>query len=311
MGRSIQTLLFLCPLSGKRKVDPPLPERITHEQPETTPYANEIFGTMSIHPNSVIHPDAVLGDKITIGPFSFIDENVEIGEGTWIGPNVSVMSGARIGKNCLIFPGAVVAGIPQDLKFDGEETTAEIGDNTTLRENVTVNRGTRSKGKTVIGKNCLLMANAHVGHDCVVGDNCIIGNNVGVAGEVIIYEWAIISGMCGIHQFSTIGAHSFTSGLSKVQKDVPPFVKAARDPLSYAGLNIVGLKRRGFTTGQINAIHEIYRVIFQSGKITSEALKYIEANFDQTPERDEIIHFVRASKRGIIKGYKGNAEEEE
>ncbi len=261
---------------------------------------------MSIHPNTVIHPDAVLGKNISIGPFSFIDENVEIGDGTWIGSNVSIMSGARIGKNCRIFPGAVVSGIPQDLKFKGESTTAEIGDNTTVREGVTVNRGTSSRGKTVIGSNCLLMAYVHVGHDCIIGNNCIIGNSTGVAGEVVIQDWAIISGLCGIHQFSTIGSHSFTSGLSKVQKDIPPFVKAARDPLSYAGLNIVGLKRRGFSAEQVSVIHEIYRIIFQSGKITSEALKSIEENFDQTPERDEIINFIRTSKRGIIKGYKGN-----
>ena len=266
---------------------------------------------MSIHSNTVIHPDAVIGENVTIGPFTFIDENVEIGEGTWIGPNVSVMNGARIGKNCRIFPGAVVSGIPQDLKFVGEITTAEIGDGTTLRESVTVNRGTSSRGKTVIGSNCLLMANAHVGHDCVVGNNCIIGNSTGVAGEVIIYDWAIISGMCGIHQFSTIGAHSFTSGLSKVQKDIPPFIKAARDPLSYAGLNIVGLKRRNFTTEQISTIHEIYRIIFQSGKIVSESLKYIEEHFESSAERDEILRFVRASKRGIIKGYKGGNPEED
>ena len=266
---------------------------------------------MSVHPVSVVHPDAIIGDNVTVGPFSFIDENVEIGEGTWIGPNVSVMNGARIGKNCKIFPGAVISGVPQDLKFAGEDTTAVIGDNTIIRESVTVNRGTVTKGKTVIGKSCLLMANAHVGHDCIVGDHCIIGNSTGVAGEVIIYDWAIISGLCGIHQFSTIGAHSFTSGLSKVQKDVPPFVISARDPLSYAGLNVVGLKRRGFTNEKIEEIHEIYRIIFQSGKITSEALKYIEANFDPSYERDEIIRFISASKRGIIKGYKGNNNHEE
>ena len=266
---------------------------------------------MSIHPNTVIHEEAVIGENVSIGPFTFIDENVEIGEGTWIGPNVSIMKGARIGKNCQIFPGAVISGIPQDLKFVGEETTAEIGDNTTIRESVTVNRGTSSKGKTVIGSNCLLMANVHVGHDCIVGNYCIIGNSTGVAGEVVIYDWAIISGMCGIHQFSTIGSHSFISGLSKVQKDVPPFVKAARDPLSYAGLNVVGLKRRGFSSEQIGNIHEIYRIIFQSGKITSEALKCIEETFAQSPERDEIIRFTRSSRRGIIKGYKGNNLDED
>ncbi len=264
-----------------------------------------------VHSNASIHPDAQIGENVYVGPFTFIDDNVEIGEGTWIGPNVSVMSGARIGKNCKIFPGAVISGIPQDLKFAGEITTAEIGDNTTIREGVTVNRGTASRGKTVIGRNCLLMAYAHVGHDCVIGNNCIIGNSTGVAGEVIIYDWAIISGLCGIHQFSTIGAHSFTSGLSKVQKDVPPYVKSARDPLSYAGLNVVGLKRRGFTNEKISEIHEIYRIVFQSGKITSEALKFIEANFSPSPERDEIIRFIRASKRGIIKGYKGNLNQED
>lgn len=266
---------------------------------------------MSIHPNTVIHPDAVIGNNVSIGPFSFIDENVEIGDDTWIGPNVSIMNGARIGKNCQVHPGAVIAGTPQDLKFVGEVTTAEIGDNTIIRESVTVNRGTSSKDRTIIGHSCLLMAYAHVGHDCVIGNSVIIGNSTGVAGEVIIDDYAIISGLCGIHQFSTIGAHSFISGLSKVQKDVPPYVKVARDPISYAGLNVVGLKRRGFTSEQISTIHEIYRVIFQSGKITSQALTYIEENVEAGLERDEIIRFIRASKRGIIKGYKGNGRDDE
>ena len=211
------------------------------------------------------------------------------------------MDGARIGMNCKIFPCAVISGIPQDLKFRGEETTAEIGDNTTIREGATVNRGTAATGKTVIGNNCLLMAYSHIGHDCVIGNSCIIGNSSGLAGEVNIDDWAILSGGTLVHQFSNIGAHVMIGGGSRVRTDVPPFIKADRDPLSYMGLNSVGLTRRGFEKERIDEIHNIYRVIYQSGLNISQALDQIEKQFTQAPDRDYILEFIRKSERGIIR----------
>jgi len=259
---------------------------------------------MNIHSLAAVHPEAKIGNNVKVGPFSSIAKHVLIGEGTWIGPNVTLMDGAIIGKNCRISTGAVIAGIPQDPKFSGESTTVEIGHDTTIRECVTINRGTRANCKTIIGNYCNLMAYVHIAHDCVVGDNCVLANCVNIAGEVIINDWATIGGMCGIHQFSRVGAHSMISGLSKINKDVPPFVKAGRDPLSYLRLNIIGLKRRGFTPEKIDEIQEIYRILFQQGRNTSRALDYIEKNFHYTRERNEIIQFIRDSKRGIIKGYK-------
>ena len=259
---------------------------------------------MNIHSLAVVHPDAKIGRNVEVGPFSSIAKHVQIGEGTRIGSNVTLMDGAIIGKNCRIFSGVVIAGIPQDPKFAGETTTAEIGNDTTMHEYVTIHRGTKAKGKTSIGNHCHLMAYVHIAHDCMVGNNCIIANGVNMAGEVIVHDWSTIGGMCGIHQFSQIGAHSMISGLSKVNKDVPPFVKAGRDPISYLRLNIVGLNRRRFAPEKINEIQEIYRILFQQGWNTSHALDYIENNFHDTNERDEIIQFIRNSKRGIIKGYK-------
>ena len=224
-----------------------------------------------------------------------------IGEGTWIGPNATIMDGARIGKNCRIFPSAVVSGIPQDLKFNGEESTAEIGDNTTIREGVTVNRGTAAVGKTVVGSNCLLMAYSHIGHDCAIGDNCIIGNTTGLAGEVKVDDWAIISGGTLVHQFTHIGAHVMIGGGGKVRIDVPPFIKADRDPLSYLGLNSVGLTRRGFKKERIDEIHNIYRVIYKNGMNNSQALEQVEKVFSPSDDRDYIIEFIRKSERGIIR----------
>ena len=223
-----------------------------------------------------VHPGARLAENITVEPFAYIDDNVEIGEGTWIGPHSTILYGARIGKNCKIFPTAVVSAIPQDLKFAGEETTAEIGDGTTLREGSTVNRGTVAAGKTVVGRNCLIMAYAHVGHDCLLGDNCILGNGTGLAGEVKVDDWAIISAGSLVHQFSRIGGHAFIGGGSKVRTDVPPFIKAVRVPLLFMGLNSVGLTRRGFDTARINNIHNIYRSIYLNGMNISQALDYIE-----------------------------------
>lgn len=249
-----------------------------------------------------VHPQAKLGENVTVEPFAYIADNTVIGDGTWIGPNSNVLYGARIGKNCRIFPTAVVSGIPQDLKFRGEDTTAEIGDNTTIREGVTVNRGTASSGKTVVGNNCLLMALVHIGHDCRIGDNCIIGNTTGLAGEVKVDDWAIISGGSLVHQFSHIGGHVIIGGGGRVRVDVPPFVKADRDPISYMGLNTVGLTRRGFAKERIDEIHNIYRAIFQNGMNTSRALEYVEKEFSPSPDRDYILDFIRNSERGIIKG---------
>ena len=209
-----------------------------------------------------ISPEARIADNVTIDPFAVIHKNVEIGEGTWIGSNVVIMEGARIGKNCKIFPGAVISAVPQDLKFRGEETLAEIGDNTTIRECVTINRGTIDKYTTKIGSNCLIMAYVHVGHDCIIGDHCIIGNSVQLAGHVMVDDYAIFGGTCAVQQFARIGSHVYIGGGSLVRKDIPPFTKAAREPIGYCGINSVGLRRRGYTTEQIAQIQDMYRIIF-------------------------------------------------
>jgi UDP-N-acetylglucosamine acyltransferase len=248
-----------------------------------------------------IHPKAIIGKDVIVEPFAYIGENVIIGDGTWVGPNSTIMSGARIGKKCRIFPTAVISGIPQDLKFRGEDSTAELGDNTTAREGVTVNRGTAAVGKTVVGNNCLLMAYAHIGHDCIIGNNCIIGNSSGLAGEVNIDDWSILSGGTLVHQFTHIGAHVMIGGGSKVRTDVPPFIKADRDPLSFLGLNSVGLTRRGFEKERIDAIHNIYRIIYQKGYNITQALDEIEKEFKASPDRDYILDFIRKSERGIIR----------
>ena len=254
-------------------------------------------------PLAYVHPAAKIANNVVIDPFVTIDQNVEIGEGTRIGSNVTILEGARIGKNCTICSGAVISGIPQDLKFRGEDTVAIIGDNTTIRECVTVNRGTASKGKTVIGNNCLIMAYCHVAHDCVIGDNVIMSNATQVAGEVVIDNYAVIGGGALIHQFSHIGQHVMLQGGALVNKDVPPYVKAGRNPLSYAGINSIGLRRRNFSNEQIREIQEIFRYLYLSGLNNSDAIERIEAELPASKERDEIILFVRNSKRGIIRGY--------
>ncbi|HEX4374113.1 MAG TPA: acyl-ACP--UDP-N-acetylglucosamine O-acyltransferase [Puia sp.] len=273
--------------------------------------ANQPIDQRMIHPHTYIHPNAKVATNVKIDPFSVIHQDVEIGEGTWIGSNVTIMEGARIGKNCRIFPGAVICAIPQDLKFQGEYSNVFIGDNTTIREFVTVNRGTKDREKTVIGKNCLIQAYCHLAHDCIVGDNVILSNNTQVAGHVIIEDWAILGGMCAVHQFIHIGHHSFLSGGSLVGKDVPPYVKAGRQPLSYGGVNSVGLKRRGFTVDKINHILDIYRVIYNKGLNTSQALEFLEEEFPATDERDEIVTFIRESSRGIIKRFTKNSMDED
>ena len=264
-----------------------------------------------IHPHTYIHPNSKLATNVKVDPFTVIHQDVEIGEGTWIGSNVTIMEGARIGKNVSIFPGAVIAAIPQDLKYQGEYSQVIIGDGTTIREYVTINRGTSHREKTVIGKNCFIMAYCHLAHDCIVGDNCILSNNTQVAGHVTIGDWAILGGMCAVHQFVQIGKHAFLSGGSLVGKDVLPYIKAARNPISYAGVNSIGLKRRGFTVDKINHILEIYRVIYNKGLNTTQAVQYLEEEFPATDERDEIVTFIRESRRGIIKRFTKNSVDED
>lgn len=254
-------------------------------------------------PLAYVHPQAKVAKNTVIEPFVNIERNVEIGEGTWIGSNVTIMEGARIGKNCKIFPGAVIAAVPQDLKFNNEDSIVRIGDNTVIREFVTINRGTKANYETVVGNNCLLMAYVHVAHDCVVGNNVILANAATLAGHITVDDWAIVGGLSAIHQFVNIGAHVMISGGSLVRKDVPPFTKAAREPLSYVGINSIGLRRRGFSPEKINEIQDIYRYIYLRGNNVSQALEYIEANLPATSERDEIISFISKSSRGIMRGY--------
>jgi UDP-N-acetylglucosamine acyltransferase len=254
-------------------------------------------------PLAYIHPDAKIADNVVIEPFVTIDKNVIIGKGTTVGSNVTILSGTRIGENCKIFPGAVIGAVPQDLKFEGEDTTVEIGNNTTIREFVTINRGTKASYKTVVGDNCLIMAYAHIAHDCVIGNHCILANAATLAGHIIIDDYAIIGGLSAIHQFVKVGAHTMISGGSLIRKDVPPYVKAAREPLCFVGINSIGLRRRGFTNEKINEIQEIYRVLYLKGYNNSQAIEYIETQLPVSNERDEILLFVKNSSRGIMKGY--------
>lgn len=256
-----------------------------------------------IHQLACVHPDAKIADGVEVGPFTTIADNVEIGEGCKIGNNVTIMPGARIGRNVTIFPGAVVSAIPQDLKFHGEETVAIIGDGTTLRECTTVNRGTASKGKTVVGSNTLLMAYTHVAHDCVIGNNVIVSNATQFAGEVVVDDFAVIGGGSLIHQFCHIGSHVMLQGGALVNKDIPPYIRAAREPISYAGINIVGLKRRRFTNETITEIEEIYRLLYNCGMNVSEAVAHIESEVTPNEIRDTILNFVKNSERGIVRGY--------
>lgn len=254
-------------------------------------------------PLAYIHPGAKIAPSVVVDPFVCIDNNVEIGEGTKIGSNVTICEGVKIGKNCTIFPGAVIGAIPQDLKFKGEDTTVVIGDNTVIREFVTIHRGTASKGKTVVGNNNLIMAYCHVAHDCVVGNNIIMSNSTQLAGEVVVGDWAVIGGGTLVHQFTHIGSHVMIQGGSKISKDVPPYIMAAREPIQFCGVNSIGLRRRGFTNDQIHSIQDTYRLIFQSGLNVSQAMERIEAELPSSIERDEIILFIRNSPRGILKGY--------
>lgn len=252
-----------------------------------------------------INPKAELGNDVTIEPFAYIDENVKIGDGTVIMSNSTVKSGSVIGKNCRIFPGAAIGGIPQDLKFKGEDTVAIIGDNTTVRECVTVNRGTVSKGKTVVGNNCLLMAYSHIAHDSILGNSIIVGNATQLAGEVEVDDFAILSGGTLIHQFTRISQYVMIQGGTRLGKDLPPYIIAGREPVCYSGVNLIGLRRHGFSNEKINEIQEIYRIIYQSGYNFTDAIKKIEETFERTPEMELIVDFVKNSPRGIVRGYMG------
>ncbi len=256
-----------------------------------------------IQPLAYVHPSAKIADNVVIDPFVTIHKNVEIEEGCWIGSGVTIFEGARIGKNVRIFPGAIISAIPQDLKFDGEDSLTVIGDNTTIRECVTLNRGTKDRGKTEIGANVLIMAYSHVAHDCIIGDHVILANSTQVAGHVVIGEFAILGGATLVHQFVHIGRHAMVSGGSLVRKDVPPYTKAGREPLSYEGVNSIGLRRREFSTEKISEIQEIYRTLYVRGLNNSKALAQIEANMPPTQERDEILQFIKESDRGVMKGY--------
>lgn len=257
---------------------------------------------MNISPLAVVHPEAKIGEGVIIEPFAVIEKDVVIGDECHIHPHAVIRDGARIGKGCQIFPGAVIAGIPQDLKFKGEITTAEIGDYTTIRECVTVNRGTASKGKTIVGNHCLIMAYSHIAHDCILKDNIIIGNASQIAGEVEIDDYAIVSGGSLVHQFTRISKHVMIQGGSRIGKDIPPYTLIGRDPIVYCGINIVGLRRRGFTNQQVYLIQDIYRTLYTRGLNNSDALKAIETEYEPCEERDLILNFIKNSKRGIVRG---------
>lgn len=249
-----------------------------------------------------INPQAKIGENVTIESFSTIYEDVEIGDGSVIGPNVTIYPGARIGKNVQIYPGAVISAVPQDLKFHGEYTTTEIGDNSIIRECVTIHRGTDDKLKTTIGQNCLLMCYVHIGHDCTIGNNVIIANSTGISGHVVIEDWAIIEGMCGVQQFVRIGQHAFVAGMTSVRKNVPPYIRAAREPLTFAGVNAIGLRRRGMNDETLKIIEDIYRNLFILNNSVSNGVRSIETEIPDCDEKSTVLEFIQESKKGIIKG---------
>lgn len=255
-----------------------------------------------IHKFANVSPSAKLGNNVTVESFSTIYDDVTIGDGTIIHPNVTIYSGTTIGKNCEIFPGAVIGVRPQDLKFDGEETTVEIGDNTTIRECVTIHRGTKDRMKTVVGSNCLLMTYVHVAHDCFIGNNVILASYVGLSGHVTIEDYAIMEGTAVAQQFVSIGAHSFIGGGSLVRKDVPPFVKAAREPLGFAGVNSIGLRRRGFSDELVKEIEDVYRILYVMHNNVSKGVEVVKEQVSQSPTRDQILSFIATSDKGIIRG---------
>lgn len=257
----------------------------------------------TIHPLATVCPNAKIGENVEIGPYAFIDDDVTIGDGTKIHPHATVFRYTTIGKDCEVFPGAVVGAIPQDLKFDGEVTSVEIGDRVTIRECATINRGTKASGKgvTKVGDDTLIMSYVHVAHDCTVGKHCILVSYVGIAGETDIADWAILGGNSMAHQFSKVGCHAMVGGCSRISKDVPPYVLCSREPLCYVGVNIVGLRRRGFSSDTIRQIKDIYDTIYYQGLNTTDACERVEAGFPESVERDNILNFIRGSKRGIIR----------
>ncbi|KAA3613917.1 MAG: acyl-ACP--UDP-N-acetylglucosamine O-acyltransferase [Calditrichaeota bacterium] len=254
-----------------------------------------------IHKTAIVHDAAKIGENVTIGPFVVIDEDVVIGDGTTIASHASLAAGSRIGKKCRIFQGAVIGNIPQDLKFENEKTQLIVGDRTDIREYVTLNRGTSETGKTEIGSDCLLMAYAHVAHDCVIGNNVILANSVAIAGHVTVEDWVTIGGLTGCHQFTRVGAHSFIGGCNRIAKDVPPYILATGEPLRFAGLNRIGLQRRGFTEEQLRRLKKAYRIIYQSKLNFSQALERVEQEIDLTPEVQKIVDLIRGSTRGVIR----------
>lgn len=254
-----------------------------------------------ISDKAFIHPEARIGKGATIEPFAYIAGDVLIGDGCWIGPNATVLDGARMGKNCKVFPGAVISAIPQDMKFANEKTSTEIGDNCTFREGATINRGTVALGKTIMGNNCLVMANAHVAHDCVIGNNCILVNNVLLGGEVHVHDFAIMGGGSAAHQFTRVGAHAMISGGAMFKKDIPPYALVNHNPVGFAGINKVGLRRRGFSQESIEQIEAIYKIIYFSGRNISQAVQHLKDNFEATAELNYIIGFIEKSERGILK----------
>ena len=255
-----------------------------------------------ISPLASVHPQAILGEGVSVEAFATIEADVQIGPGTWIGPNATVMGGSRIGSHCRIFPGAVIGGMPQDLKYDGEKTTAVIGDHTTIRECCTINRGTTDRMTTRVGSHCLLMAYTHIAHDAMVGDHCVLANNANIAGHVTVEDWVIIEGVVAVQQFVRIGQHAFVAGGSLVRKNIPPFVKVAREPLSYIGVNAIGLRRRGFPDEFVRAVEDIYRTLYITGGTMSQAIKVAELELPMSDAKEIILDFIRASDKGIVRG---------
>ncbi len=256
---------------------------------------------ISIHPTAIVDADATIGKDVSIGPYAVVQEDVIIGDGCHIASHALIHSGTRIGNNCVVFNGSVLGTDPQDLKYAGEKTTLEIGDSTTIREFCTLNRGSTHRLKTVVGSKSLLMAYVHIAHDCIIGNNVILANAVNMAGHVTIEDFASVGGMTPIHQFVRIGKHSFIGGGLRVPKDVPPYILAANEPLTYEGINRVGLSRRGFSTATLSQLRQAYKLLYRSRLNVSQAISQIESTMELTPEIQYIIDFIRTSERGIIK----------
>lgn len=255
-----------------------------------------------ISPLANISQDAKIGKNVTIDAFASVLGNAVIGDNTHIHSNAMIYPDTTIGSGCQIFPGAIIGIVSQDLKYKGEPTTTSVGNNTIIREYVTIHKGTADRMTTSVGDNCLLMAYVHVAHDCIIGNNVIIANSVGLSGHITVEDFAIIEGMCGTQQFITVGAHSFVAGFSQIRKSVPPFVRCAREPLQFIGVNTIGLSRRGFDKEVIRQVEDIYRLIFVRGHNMTNALEIIEQEIENTPTRNQIISFIKNQKDGIIKG---------